>query len=485
MDRRSEVKADPRRGLPSVDRLARRLQEGRPELPSWCAAEAAREVLAEARRALAEPGGPASQPDLAPEALLARARARALALARPHPGRVVNATGVVLHTNLGRAVLAPGAAAAVAEAAAAYSDLELDLDSGRRGNRLGAVGALLARAAGAEAGLAVNNNAAAVLLIANTFAGSRQAAGEPPREVVISRGELVEIGGSFRVPEVMERAGVRLVEVGTTNRTRAADYAAAIGPRTGLLLKVHRSNFEQRGFVEETPLEALVALGGEHGIPVAEDLGSATLVDLRDRGLPPESYAPARVASGADLVCFSGDKLLGGPQTGLVLGREAAVAALRRNPLARALRLDKLSLAALDWTLRAVLEERADAEIPVLRQLAEPLERVEVRARGLAAQLAKTGGPEPEPLEIGVERARSPVGGGSLPGFELDTWVVSLRAAGGAARLAARLRHAPVPVLSRVRDDRVLLDPRTLLPGDEAEIAAALGGAGATPRHLG
>jgi L-seryl-tRNA(Ser) seleniumtransferase len=408
---------------------------------------------------------------------------------------VVNATGVVLHTNLGRAVLAPGAAAAVAEAAAAYSDLELDLASGRRGDRLGAVGALLARAAGAEAGLAVNNNAAAVLLIANTFAGRRPTADEPagsatessvgpasPREVVISRGELVEIGGSFRVPEVMERAGVRLVEVGTTNRTRASDYAAAIGPRTGLLLKVHRSNFEQRGFVEETPLEALVELGLERGVPVAEDLGSATLLDLRDRGLPPESYAPARVAAGADLVCFSGDKLLGGPQAGLVLGREAAVAELRRNPLARALRLDKLSLAALDWTLRAVLDGRAETEIPVVRQLAEPLEQVEARARVLAARLLKAVGPR---LEVAVEPARSPVGGGSLPGFELDTWVVSLRDAAGAARLAARLRHAPVPVLSRVRDDRVLLDPRTLLPGDEADIDAALGGDGATPRDMG
>lgn len=483
MDRRTEVKEDPRRDLPSVDRLARAVREARPELPAWCIAEAAREVLADARARLGEKRettGSAGEATDAPGPLESRTVARARALARPHPARVVNATGVVLHTNLGRAVLAPGAARAVAEAAAAYSDLELDLDSGRRGDRQGAVGALLARAGGAEAGLAVNNNAAAVLLIANSFAGP--GASGAVREVVISRGELVEIGGSFRVPEVMERAGVRLVEVGTTNRTRLSDYAAAIGPATGLLLKVHRSNFEQRGFVEETSLAELAALGRERGIPVAEDLGSATLLDLRQRGLPAESYAPARLADGADLVCFSGDKLLGGPQAGLVLGRRAAVAALRRNPLARALRLDKLSLAALDWTLRAVLEGRAEAEIPVLRQLAEPLEGVEARARALAARLAKAAGAE---VEVSVERERSPVGGGSLPGFELDTWVLALRAESGAARLASRLRGAPVPILSRVRDDRVLLDPRTLLPGDEADLEAALTGRdGATPRQL-
>ncbi len=482
MDRRSEVKEgtqgreDPRRALPSVDRLARELRAGTPELPDWCAAEAARGVVAEARRAL-EVGEPA------PEAseLLERARSQARALARPRPARVVNATGVVLHTNLGRAVLAPGAARAVAEAAAAYGDLELDLASGRRGDRLAAVDRLLARAAGAEAGMAVNNNAAAVLLVANGFAQGR--------EVVVSRGELVEIGGSFRVPDVMQRAGARLVEVGTTNRTRLADYAAAIGPETGLLLKVHRSNFEQRGFVEDASLEELVALGRERGVTVAEDLGSASLVDLRGHGLPPESWAPGRIASGADVVCFSGDKLVGGPQAGLLLGRAEAIAALRRNPLSRALRLDKLTLAALDWTLRAVLEGRAEREIPVLRQLAEPLDRLEERARALARRLQKAaavaGG---APVRVDLERGRSPVGGGSLPGFELDTWLVVLRSADGAEAVAARLRHASVPVLSRIRDDRVLLDPRTLLPGDESDLESALAGAGpddASPRKLG
>ena len=469
MDPSGEVKdpPDPRRGLPSVDRLARELGALHPDLPAWIHSEAARETLEAERARLADPSR--SAPPVAPAALVDRAARCALALARPRPARVVNATGVVLHTNLGRAVLAPGAVRAVAEAAAGYSDLELDLASGRRGQRMAAVGRLLALASGAEAGLAVNNNAAAVLLVANHFGQGR--------EVVISRGELVEIGGSFRVPDVMARAGARLREVGTTNRTRLSDYADAIGPETGLLLKVHRSNFEQRGFVAEVGLEELVALGRERGVPVAEDLGSATLVDLRERGLPPESFAPARVATGADLVCFSGDKLLGGPQAGLILGRAAAVSALARNPLARALRLDKLSLAALDWTLRAVLEERAEREVPVLEQLHEPLDRVEARARALARQLAKRVAALGVRFYVAVEPARSPVGGGSLPGFELDTWVVALEAsgpAGGAEGLAARLRAAPVPVLARVRDGRVLLDPRTLRPGDEAEVESGL-----------
>jgi L-seryl-tRNA(Ser) seleniumtransferase len=290
------------------------------------------------------------------------------------------------------------------------------------------------------------------------------------REVVISRGELVEIGGSFRLPEVMAQSGARLVEVGTTNRTHPDDYRRAIGPETGLLLKVHRSNFEQRGFVAEVDLETLVAIGRVAGVPVAEDLGSATLVDLRAQGLPPESFAPARLASGVDLLCFSGDKLLGGPQSGLLFGRRGAVEALRANPLARALRLDKLSLAALDWTLRALLDGRAD-EIPTLRALLEPAERLEARARALAERLARVAG---DRAELAVEAARAPVGAGSLPGFEQGSWVVALRAAGGAQRLAAALRRAAVPVLGRVSGERVLLDLRTLLPDDALHCEKAL-----------
>jgi L-seryl-tRNA(Ser) seleniumtransferase len=413
---------------------------------------AAREGLAAARAA-----GAAE-----PAALEAEALARARALARPRPGRVVNATGVVLHTNLGRAVLAPGAAEAAARAGAAFTDLELDLASGERGDRLGAVAALLVQLSGAEAALAVNNNAAALLLAVDALARGR--------EVIVSRGELVEIGGSFRLPDVLERAGARLVEVGTTNRTHLEDYRRAIGPQSGLLLKVHRSNFEQRGFVAEVTLPELVALGREHGVAVAYDLGSGTLVDARPLGLPADAFAPASVATGADLVCFSGDKLLGGPQAGLLLGRRRAVAAARRSPLARALRLDKLTLAALDWTLRALLEGRLE-EIPALRQLREPAAAVEARARALAARLAALAGGR---LGVGLAPVRAAVGGGSLPGVELDSFAVALRAPGGAARLAAALRDAPVPVVGRLRGDALLLDARTLLPGDAEAVEASL-----------
>jgi L-seryl-tRNA(Ser) seleniumtransferase len=385
---------------------------------------------------------------------------------------VVNATGVVLHTNLGRAPLAEGAARAAAAAGAHYTDLELDLGEGRRGERLAALGEMLAALSGAEAALAVNNNAAAVLLVVDTLARGR--------EVVVSRGELVEIGGSFRVPEILERAGARLVEVGTTNRTHLDDYRRALGRRTALLLKVHRSNFEQSGFVAEVGLGELAALGRERGVPVVEDLGSGTLVDLRARGLPPESFAPARLALGADLVCFSGDKLLGGPQAGIVLGRRKRVAALRKNPLFRALRLDKLGLAALDWTLRALLDGRGEREIPVLRALLEAPGDVERRARSLAGRLARAAGGR---LDVRVEETRAPVGGGSVPGLELASFAVALRSAGGVDGLAAALRAGEIPVLGRVQKEALLLDARTLLPGDdevvERAFAAVLAGAGA------
>jgi L-seryl-tRNA(Ser) seleniumtransferase len=448
---------DPRRDLPSVDRLIRSLEEARDggrSLPSWIAREAARRALAEAREAL-EAG------DLI-EAPVDRARALAAQLARPRPARVVNATGVVLHTNLGRAAMAPGAASAAAQAAASYTDLELDLASGGRGQRMAGVARLLRLLSGAEDALVVNNGAAAVLLAASTLARGRQ--------VVVSRGELVEIGGSFRVPDILAEAGVELVEVGTTNRTHPQDYEAAIGPRTGLLLKVHRSNFEQSGFVKEVALEELVEIGRRRRLPVVEDLGSATLVDLRGAGLPPESYAPARIASGADLVCFSGEKLMGGPQAGIVLGRAEAVARLRKSQMARALRLGKLGLSALDWTLRALLEGRLE-EIPTLQKLTEPLERVEERARQLERRLRKVA---PAGLQLGLESTRAPVGGGSLPGFSLESTAVSLSAQPGANRLAAALRAAPVPVVARIADDRVLLDARTLLPGDDVDVEAAV-----------
>lgn len=293
------------------------------------------------------------------------------------------------------------------------------------------------------------------------------------REVVVSRGELVEIGGSFRVPEIMRRAGVKLVEVGSTNRTHPRDYAEAIGPDTGLLLKVHRSNFEVRGFVTEVSLGELVALGREHGVPVAEDLGSGTLLDLRSRGLPEDSWAPGRLRDEPDVICFSGDKLMGGPQAGIVLGRPDVVSAMRKNPLARALRLDKMTLAALDWTLAAMLDGRAESELPVLRQLLEPTPQLEARVRAAAKALGEQLASCSLEAEIEVTRDRVPVGGGSLPGFELDSWVLEIRSRAGAERVAARLRAHSPPVLVRVRDDAVLLDLRTV---SEAETACVIEG---------
>lgn len=462
MDHGREVNPDARSGLPAVGRLAAAVGAAHPELPEWARVEGARRAIAAAREAL----GSADAARPGADALVADAAARGRALARVRPGRVVNATGVVLHTNLGRAVLAEGAARAVAEAAGRYGDLELDLDAGRRGDRQASVAEKLVLLSGAEAALAVNNNAAAVLLALDTLARGR--------EVIVSRGELVEIGGSFRVPEILERAGVRLVEVGTTNRTHLRDYEAAIGPQTALLLKVHRSNFEVRGFVAEVGLAELAPLARAHGLPLVEDLGSGTLVPPEPLGLPREAFAPERLRLGADLVCFSGDKLLGGPQAGVALGRRSIVSVMARNPLARALRLDKLSLAALDWTLRALLDGRGLEEVPVLRQLAAAPEGLRERAEKLASRLAvATRGA----VALAVEPDRSAVGGGSLPGLELPTWVVALRGEPGAEALAARLRASDVPVIGRVRDDALLLDVRTLLDGDEDALAQAVAAA--------
>ncbi len=456
------VASDPRRALPAVERLAAAVRAQAADLPAWAVTAGVRAALAEARERAS--AGPAAPPPALAE-LGSAALLRARRLARSSPTRVVNATGVALHTNLGRALLAPPAAAAAALAATRYGDLELDLETGRRGDRLDAVASKLALLAGAEAALAVNNNAGALVLAVQALAGGR--------EVLVSRGELIEIGGSFRLPEMIEAAGARLVEVGTTNRTHLEDYRRAIGPDTALLLKVHRSNFEVRGFTADVELPALAAVARERGLPLLEDLGSAALVDLRGAGLPEESYAPARLRLGADLVCFSGDKLFGGPQAGIVVGRADLVATLRRHPLARALRLDKMTLAALDWTAAALLSGETDA-VPVLRMLREPLEAVARRAQRLAEQIepiARAGH-----LQAGLQQTCVPVGGGALPGFELPSWSLALQPdAFGAGELAERLRRAPIPVITRVTGGAVLLDARTLLDDDVEAVAVALG----------
>ena len=366
-------------------------------------------------------------------------------LRRPALRRVLNATGVVAHTNLGRAPLADAAIARVVEVGSAYSNLELDLDRGERGSRQDHVAPLLRRLTGAEAALVVNNNAAAVLLALAALAGGR--------EVIVSRGELIEIGDGFRIPEVLERSGARLVEVGTTNRTRATDYERALGAETGLLLRVHQSNFRLVGFTERPRLSELAEVARRAGIPLVDDLGSGALVSLGDEQTPAES-----LRAGADLVCFSGDKLLGGPQAGIVVGRADLVERLRTHPLQRALRADKLTLAALEGTLSLALSSEARDEIPVLRMLHEPLEHVRARAERLAALV---GGE--------VEDTIARVGGGALPLAELPSAACAVE-----EELAERLRAGEPPVVGVVRDGRTLLDCRTLADADVDEVAAAV-----------
>ncbi len=445
-----------------MDRLIRESGDKRPKLAGWARQVAARKVIEAARERIAR-GDEGSAPD--PDAvarLVDRVVAEAVRLSAPHPRAVVNATGVLLHTNLGRAPLAPAAQAAVAEAAQGYSDLELDLETGRRGSRLGRLEAKLVALSGAEAAHVVNNNAAAVLLALNTLAQGRS--------VVVSRGELVEIGGSFRVPAIMERAGVRLLEIGTTNRTHLADYAGAIDSETALLLKVHRSNFEQRGFVAEPDIKELARLAHDHDLPLFEDLGSGTLLDLASAGLPEEAFAPGRLRQGVDVVCFSGDKLIGGPQAGLLLGRRSLIDAMRKNPLARALRVDKLTIAALDATLDLMLDASRADEIPVVAGLRGTADELEIRANRLRETVSGVLAPD---FRLRLARVETAVGGGSLPEHRLAGWALVVEGA-GIARLASALRDAPTPVLARVHGDALWLDPRTLRDEEFPLVADAL-----------
>ena len=472
MDSERKVNSDPRRRLPSVDRLIRDVRGMDSEIPEWAIARTSRELVAAARRemSLTDPSDPPGS--MTREQLGVAVLAGARRLVAPHPRRVLNATGVLLHTNLGRAPLASQAAEAIGQALEGYSNLELDLETGRRGSRMGSLEAKLLALSGAEAAHVVNNNAAAVLLALNTLALGQQA--------IVSRGELVEIGGSFRVPAIMERAGVQLMEVGTTNRTHLADYEQAIGPETGLLLKVHRSNFEQRGFVAEADVRALALLARERKVPLVEDLGSGTLLDLGEYGLPEEAYVPARLALGVDLVCFSGDKLLGGPQAGILLGRRSLVDALRKNPLARALRVDKLTLAALDATLDLMLEGRSH-EIPTVAGLRADASELAPRAARLREIVSRVlASAAPNGPEARIEPSEVAVGGGSIPEHRLAGWAIRIDGV-DASRTAERLRAAPTPVLARVRADALWLEVRTLREEDLEEVGAALAFALAEP----
>jgi L-seryl-tRNA(Ser) seleniumtransferase len=428
------------RSLPSVEEVVGGDDVG----PHALAVAAAREVIAGLRERILD----GESIDAGVEAIREEVRVRVAAARRPSLRRVLNATGVVLHTNLGRAPLAPEAASAVAAAAAGYSNLELDLESGARGSRHDHVEPLLRDLTGAEAAIAVNNNAAAVLLALAALAAGR--------EVITSRGELVEIGGSFRIPEILAQSGARLVEVGTTNRTRLGDYEAAIGPDTAAILRVHQSNFRTVGFTERAATAELAALAFERGLALIDDLGSGALEPLADE--PP---LRGSVAAGATLVCASADKLLGGPQAGIIAGRGAAVAACRSHPLARALRLDKLQLAALAATLRL---HRDGGAVPALEMLAA--EETALGAR--AAKIASAIGPG-----ASVARGTSRPGGGTLPLTELEGPVCEVDPGpGGADALAARLRRASPPVVGRIAAGKVILDPRCL-SDEEAELCGA------------
>jgi L-seryl-tRNA(Ser) seleniumtransferase len=385
--------------------------------------------------------------------LHARLESRGRGSLRP----VINATGVVIHTNLGRAPLAREALRRVADVASGYSNLEYDIAQGARGSRSVHAAGVLTALTGAEAAVVVNNNAAATLLILAAIGTGR--------EVVISRGELVEIGGGFRVPDVMAQSGAVLREVGTTNRTRIADYRAAIGPRTAMLLRVHPSNFRIEGFTERPTLEDLVRAGREANVPVVEDLGSGCLLE----GFAWEPTVGASVRAGADLVCFSGDKMLGGPQCGIVVGREPLVARLQRHPLMRAVRVDKLTLGALEATLREYEAGRATVTVPVARMLSLTADAIEARAQHLADTLHAGG------WRVALLSGASAVGGGSAPGVELPTVLLGLERPGTSAdALESQLRALDPPVVGRIQDGRVVLDLRTVLDEQDQLLADAL-----------
>ena len=414
--------------------------------------EALRAALQQSRSDIRNGAGTASSQS----ALLECARAKLAQRFRPGLRRVINASGVILHTNLGRAPLAEAAVQAMVEVGAHYNTLEYDLERGARGGRLKHCEAALCALSGAEAALVVNNNAAALVLLLATLAQGR--------DVIISRGQLIEIGGGFRVPEVMSSAGARLVEVGTTNRTRLADYERAIGPDTALLLRAHASNFRMTGFTEEAPLAQLAQLAHARGLLLVDDLGSGALLDTAQFGLLHEPTVAESMAAGADLVAFSGDKLTGGPQAGIIVGRAEPLDALKRHPLARAMRADKLCLAGLAATLDLWQRGAALTQIPIWRMIAREAEELHTVAAAWAQRLGGS-----------VVAGESAVGGGSLPGATLPTWLLALEVT-QPDEFLAQLRAAQPPVIARIADGRVLLDPRTVLPREEEELLAVLEG---------
>ncbi len=452
------------RELPAVDELL-----GQPRLLGLVekagrsiVTQAARGVLADVRAQLKnDPGNthPISLPEI--EAQVAR---RVAAMLSPSLRRVINATGVILHTNLGRAPLSEDAAARIAETATRFSNLEYDIPSGERGKRDVHTAALLAEQVGAEAAIVVNNNAAAVFLVLHTLAKGA--------EVIVSRGELIEIGDGFRIPDIMAESGAVLREVGTTNRTRLRDYERAINERTRLLLRVHPSNFRITGFTERPSLDELVGLGRRHQLPVFEDLGSGCLADLAASGIA-EPVARASCDAGVSVVCFSGDKLLGGPQAGIIAGQREIIERIRRNPLFRALRVDKLTIAALEVTLKSYLRGAYD-EIPTLRMIRLSANELAQRASIFAEKLRPS---LPKDVTLAVQEGFSVIGGGSTPDQQLPTYLIAISSPRlSAAQLEERLRNPErgTPVIARIEDDRLLVDLRTVFADEEAALAIAL-----------
>jgi L-seryl-tRNA(Ser) seleniumtransferase len=442
------------RGLPSVDKV---LADGRigglTGYPHELLVGLIRKQLEQARQSILAGRKGVSLDEIVKSVLAWLER-----LEKPGLRRVVNASGVVIHTNLGRAPLSEATLAAMAEAGRSYSNLEFDLESGARGSRHVHVEGLLCQLTGAEAALVVNNNAAAVLLGLTALAKRK--------EVIVSRGQAVEIGGGFRIPDVMRQSGAKLVEVGTTNRTYMADYEQAITPRTAALLRVHSSNFRLVGFTSEVTLEELVNAGRKHDIIVMDDLGSGCLLDTTAYGLAPEPTVQESVRAGAALTFFSGDKLVGGPQAGIIVGGKDYVEKLKRHPLARAMRIDKIRLAGLVATLTHYLKGEATARIPVWRMIATPLGEIEKRAKLWAGALG--GGARVIPGE-------TMVGGGSLPGGSLPTRLVAVGGSGKRVQVVGRkLRLRDVPVIGRIEKDVLLLDPRTVLPEEDKIVLAAL-----------
>ncbi|MEX1187484.1 MAG: L-seryl-tRNA(Sec) selenium transferase [Gemmatimonadaceae bacterium] len=454
---REPDRLDDRRDLPGVGALLESVELA-PLL-----ARAPRATVTNAVRAAIESVRSGSRPAPASAAAWGDlVEARLADITRPSLRPVINATGVVLHTNLGRAPLAPAAIRAMREIAGGFSNLEYDLETGERGSRYTHCVQLLREITGCEDALVVNNCAAALVLAVDTFARDR--------DVIISRGELVEIGGSFRIPDIMRRGGARLVEVGTTNRTHLADYEEAITGDTGAIIKVHRSNFSISGFTAEVPVEQLAALGRDRGVPVVHDLGSGLLLHLDEHGLKGEPTASDALRAGADVVTLSGDKLLGGPQAGIMLGKADVIERLRTNPLARALRVDKLTISALGATL-ALYRDPAVAlrEIPVLAMLSAAPAVLEERARAIAEKLRARG------VGCDVAPSEASVGGGAFPEAVLQSFAVALR--GDATILEKALRGAEPPVIGRVRNERLLLDMRSVLSHDDEALAATVIGA--------